>query len=195
MLSDGRCKQSMIIGHRVKNKRNVDFGTAKVSLSEIRESVGFVFFVWSRLERALREAVHEMDASVPKRTGRGIAQTLDLWHELHMNALPQNTLHSEFIQELLALFTEGLEIRNRLAHGIIGWSVAGGDKNDAYISTLMNDKEVIIHLAELRSITDQMGSVFNHLDRLTSFALKPDRWKHSDLHAEIRNLLQRSRER
>lgn len=180
----------------MKDRRNVDFGTEKVSISEIRESVGILFFVWSGLERALSDAVNDLDdSSAPIRATRGIAQTLALWKELHISNLPQNTLHSELIQELFALFSEGLEIRNRLAHGINGWQVGSGDGSDAYISTLLNEKEVTIRLAELRSITLRLGSMSSQLSRITSFALNPNKCTHSVLHSEIRDLLQRSRAR
>lgn len=185
----------MILSRRVNNRRFGEIGTAKVSIHDLRESVGQLFFVWSRLERDLREAVADLDARTSKQLTRTIAQTLKLWKKLHLLTLPHNLPHKEFIHELFVLISQGLEFRNRLAHGINGMGVIGGEGNGAYISTVMNDTEVMIQLSELRIITNQLGYLSFQLGRISHFALNPDKWKNSVLHSEIRDGLQSKRDR
>jgi len=177
----------------VKDRSNPDYDGINVSLKEVAASVGSIFIVWSQLERALRKAVSDVQLCEPKRSPHGIAQTLNLWKELNIDASQEHYAHHRFLEELNSVLSEGLEIRNRLAHGITGWSVASGDGNDAHITTLMYDQEITIQFTELRATISQLGYIASHMDRITSFTLHPAKWKHLDLHAEIREALQRKR--
>ncbi|KUJ77797.1 hypothetical protein AVO44_15855 [Ruegeria profundi] len=145
------------------------------------------------LERSLQSALADFGANGKKAQRQSLSQKLDLWKQFHLDRASERDLHKEFVVEIHSILLSSLEIRNRLAHGITGWSArAPGRSENASISTELNDKKIVVDYGELKRITEQTGTIASHMDRITSYVFEPDKWRHSDLHAEIRKMLYRS---
>ncbi len=165
----------------------------KTTIKDLRECVGHLFFVWSQLERALRTAITEFDKDTPAKNMHGLTQTLALWKHHHLSALPHNTEHAAFIEEVFEVLSNGVDIRNRLAHGIQNYGLSGCDKKDAYITTTLNEKSETNYLTELRSLIDQLGKLSSNLSRISNFTKDPSRWDHINFYADVRNSLSKNR--
>lgn len=163
-----------------------------VTLGELREAVGIYFSAWSMLERSLSSVLIEFGASEQNSQRQSISRKLNLWKQLHIDRTPERDTHHQFIAEIHSLLQNSLEVRNLLAHGITGFSaLIPGRSQKASISTELNDKQRTIEYGELQRITAQTGTIASHMDRITSYALEPNKCRHSDLHAEIREMLDR----
>lgn len=168
--------------------------TTSINLVDLKAAVGSHFFVWSQLEAALREAVEELETACTPQKVRGIAQTIKRWKLLQDGFQNPNSAHSSFVNELFLTMSEGLDIRNKIAHGIVGWSVMSST-NDAHITTELAGEETTIPYEKLTSMNEQLMVLRSHLSRVTSITLEPERWKYSDLYTEVRNMLAEKTER
>lgn len=151
----------------------------------LREAVGSLLFVWAQLERALRREVAVLD---PEAQPRGIAQLIAAWSAGHAKRLNGRPSDLDFVNELAATMVFALDIRNRLAHGICGWSV----DEAGWIETELNGTVTRTTLADLHAVMDRINTLSSHLPRVTSFSIQPARCRHSDLHGEIRAMMNRS---
>ncbi|WP_170756509.1 hypothetical protein [Ruegeria lacuscaerulensis] len=177
----------------MKKQNSKNCKASAVTLRELREAVGIHFSAWSMLERSLQSALVDLETNGKKARRQSLSQKLNLWKQFHLDRTSEREIHKEFIAELHSILQSSLEIRNRLAHGITGWTaLVPGRTDKASISTELNDEETAIEFEELQKITGQTGIIASHMDRITSYALEPDKWRHSDLHADIRKMLYRS---
>lgn len=162
-----------------------------VNHTDLKADVGNIFFVWSNLETALDKALIDLTQGDQQDDLHGIARKVERWALLHRTAIPENPPHHQFVKYIRDVLCDGLEIRNRLAHGIRGWSLGYYNDTEAGITTELNEQSVFISLKKLRSTTDQLNYLAMHLDRITSIALCPEDWKHSDLYTEVKDALRR----
>ena len=144
------------------------------------------------LERSLKKAASDLQHGTTLTAPQQVGQMLDLWKTLHINASEGRTKHQLFIQQMHAILSDGLIVRNRLAHGITGYGLADHAQSDAYVLTTLNGRDRRIKVQELQTITDNLGYLASHLGRITSFTTEPEKWKHSDLHSEIRDHLRKT---
>ncbi|WP_417733491.1 hypothetical protein [Roseovarius sp.] len=163
-----------------------------IDLVELKGAVGSHFFVWSQFEVALAEAVSELETESSFQKTRGIAQTIKRWKQLQDGVSHPNPAHAAFIEELFSIMLEGLDIRNKIAHGTVSWSVEG-DVTEAYIGADLGGEKKTIAYTTLTSMNEQLMTLRSHLSRVTSITLEPERWRHSDLYTEVRTILRRKR--
>ncbi|WP_170603739.1 hypothetical protein [Ruegeria arenilitoris] len=85
----------------------------QVTMDDIRGAVGSHFLVWSRVEREMKQALSEIANVKPPHT---ISQVLDAWYAEVTNS------QADEVKEVI---DRALEMRNRLAHGVVAYGVPG----------------------------------------------------------------------
>ncbi len=164
-------------------------GEAVVGLRDLKQAVGSHFFVWSMLERNLKQALSELDVEGREKPVHGISRSLEQWRQLHEAATNGNPEHLELIDEVLAVIRSGLDMRNRIAHGIWGFDARGGTASDVFIRTELNGVRKKITFAELELTNNRLGYIGSHIDRLTSAAIINEASSASNILAEVRQRL------
>jgi len=129
-------------------------------IEQIKASLGSLLLLWSRIERAARDEVALFyEGHLPK-SAHGIAAVLNAWEATvtcRTDALPLSVL---LASTLRAQLQDQLNIRNGVCHGVVGFSVAHGDR-PATLTWELN--------GERRSITlDELQATFSWLSKVPS---------------------------
>lgn len=164
-----------------------------VTLDQLHSAVGAVFFVWSRMETALRQALDDLQPDPPKPMPHALSHVLAHWKKHCLAAAQDRPDHHDFLEDISTILSENLTVRNRVAHGFTGFGL-GGNGHPPHILTDLNGTTCETSHAELRRRTAETACLAAHLGRITSLALHPERWTYSDLPTEIRTLLHRHRD-
>lgn len=164
-------------------------GEAVVGLLELKQAVGSHFFVWSMLERNLKQALSELDVEGQEKPVHGISRSLDQWRQLHEAATHGNPEHLELIDEVLGVIRCGLDIRNRLAHGIYGMTAWGQTASSVYIKTELKGVRSKITFEALELNNNRLGYIGSHIGRLTNAAINHEASSVSNILADVRRRL------
>ncbi|WP_170324978.1 hypothetical protein [Ruegeria arenilitoris] len=164
-----------------------------ISLRDLKEAVGTHFFVWSMLERRMKQVLCELDADGTSQPVHGVSRTLDRWRQLHKAVTPSNPEHLEFVDEVFAIMADGLIMRNRIAHGISGFNAEGRTASNVFIRTELNGKVHEITYEALESTNNLLGYIASHLDRISSAVLNQKASGAANIYADVRNSLRKYR--
>ncbi len=171
------------------SKRNERIRSGVVGLDDLKAAVGSHFFVWSFLERQLAQSLGYLERQSKTQAVYGISRILERWKKVHGEIAGENTSNAAFIEELFVTMSEGLEIRNRIAHGITGFNAEGGTASTVFIQTALNGKPREISYEDLTLTNERLNLVASHMDRITSVVLHLDSTKSQNIRSDISSLL------
>lgn len=141
---------------------------------ELREAVGDLFFVWSAVEKAIRNQIEVLDPKLDTAKIQGIRKSIKHLKKLHCDVAQGRENHLLAIDEVIQFLSDALADRNLIAHGIRGWH--GNIDHDAAILLLeLDERQKELSLGSLRSTNDKLSIVATQLSGLTYAATHPDK--------------------
>lgn len=130
----------------------------EVSIDQLKESLGSLLLLWSRVERAARDEVTRAhDGKFPK-SAHGIAAVLNAWEASVAEGKPATSFRFLLASMLRAQLREPLEIRNGVCHGLIGLS-ASQCNQPATLTWELNDERRSVSWEELQSLFGWLSKV------------------------------------
>ncbi len=160
-----------------------------LGLDDLKTAVGSHFFVWSFLERQLAQSLGCLERQNTTQAVYGISRVLERWKKLHGEVAGENTSNADFVEELFVTMSEGLEIRNRIAHGITGFNAEGGTASNVFIQTALNGKSREISYEDLTLTNERLNYIASHMDRVTRAVLHLDSTASENIRSEISSFL------
>jgi hypothetical protein len=162
------------------------------TIAEMREAVGSLFMLWSKLEAVLAKAVTELNGPSAADKLHGIGRTIAAWKALHDDIAGDRPEHLQVVSVLHEHLVEALRVRNCIAHGLEGYGVGASDgSSEAYFRCSLNGKPNVFTLRHLRVCLTQMARGRSHIGRLTYAALRPGELGLQDLYDDVADLMRR----
>jgi len=118
---------------------NDDPAINAVSYVEMKASVGSLLFLWSSIERELTKRIEQLDNGKGRNEAHTLAQKIARWESLQATVCDERTEHQELLTEVRTRLMMALELRNRVAHGLVGiMADPFGNHGDAHLETELN---------------------------------------------------------
>jgi len=154
---------------------NVPEPAEPVSAQDIKAAVGSMLFLWSDLERALRDALRtELFADRPEPVHQ-ISRVLDLWSGRVGAAGPDRPLQREVCGRLRDLLGQALRVRNMICHGLVGYSAEDrGRSREAHLVVELGGERRDLGWGELQAMFAWMSRSRWVIEDLTRAALEAD---------------------
>ncbi len=143
-------------------------------LVALKLGIGSLFLLWGRVEHCLRQAVTEMvsDASLHP---YGIKSAIERWEELHRPVALRRPVHATILQDWGTALREALDVRNRIAHGLVGdWGRDNERGMEARLKTELNGTKRYVTASELDRIHRVLDRATGAIPTLTAAALAND---------------------
>lgn len=118
-----------------------------VSIDDMKACFGSLLFLWADIERELREQVVRQCGKVP-RPAHGIKACLRCWRSRIPDANHMGSFRAELADHLVDQLQDALTMRNRLCHGLTGYS--SGSEESAQLSWRLNGEEGRVSYKELQ---------------------------------------------
>jgi hypothetical protein len=163
------------------------------TIAEMKEAVGSLFMIWSRVEADLAKAVAELSAPSNADKLHGIGRTIAAWKALHDDIAGNRPEHLEVVRVLHGQLAEALRVRNAIAHSLDGYGVgASNGRSEAYFKCSLNGNPEVITLRHLRACLDQLAGARAHISRMTYAALRPGERGLQSLYDDVADLMRRN---
>jgi hypothetical protein len=119
-----------------------DPAISPVSFVEMKASVGSILFLWSSIERELTKRIEQLDDGKSRNGAHALAQKIARWESLQAAVCEERLEHRELLNEVRDRLMKALELRNRLAHGLVGVTADPfGRDGDAHLETELNGEK------------------------------------------------------
>ncbi|SEM70997.1 hypothetical protein SAMN04488077_10769 [Roseovarius tolerans] len=169
-----------------------DQSEAPGTIAEMKEAVGSLFMLWSRVEADLVKALAELSGPPKADTPHGIGRTLAAWKALHEDIAGRGTDHLEVVCALHGHLAGALRVRNAIAHGLESYGIAGSDgSGEAYFQCRLKDAPEVITLRHLKACLSRLAGARMHISRLTYAALHPGERGLQSLYDDVTDLMRR----
>ena len=166
---------------------SVDKQTEPVSFLEMKASVGSILFLWSSVERELAKCIEYLDDGSTKNGTHTVAQKITRWEGLQSAACAERPEHQALLREVRVHLTETLEIRNRIAHGLIGLTADPfGHHGDARLETELNGEKRSLSHTELEQSMRVLSHLIWAIGSLSEAAIQKDLRRAEKTYAGIR---------
>lgn len=166
---------------------SVDKQTEPVSFLEMKASVGSILFLWSSVERELAKRIEYLDDGSTKNGAHTVAQKITRWEGLQSAACAERQEHQALLREVRKRLTQALEIRNRIAHGLIGITADPfGHHGDARLETEFNGAKHSLPHAELEHSMRVLSHLIWAIGSLSEAAMQKDLQKAEKTYEGIR---------
>ncbi|MBW0159488.1 hypothetical protein [Sedimentimonas flavescens] len=140
-----------------------------ISIEEMKASVGSILFLWSSVERELAKRIIELGGGALRSDAHTISQKITRWESLQTDACAARPEHQALLRDVRGRLTMSLDIRNRIAHGLIGITADPfGDQGDAHLMTELNGetrKHTHSDLEHVMRVLAHMVSAISALSR------------------------------
>ena len=161
-------------------------------ISELKEAIGSMFFVWARVESALQEAITALEPQEKGAKTQGISRSIKRFRSLHLGAAEGRDTHIDLVNLVVEILSDALEDRNLIAHGLCGWHRSRVDNPaETRIMAELDNCKKVISLEELLTNTERLNSIASQMDRITYAALHPEevgiRNIYSDISRQLRD--------
>lgn len=158
-----------------------------VSFVEMKASVGSILFLWSSIERELAKRIETLGSGANKNGAHTIAQKIARWESLQAAVSVDRPEHHALLQEIRERLNGALEIRNRIAHGVIGITADPfGYRGDAHLETELNGEKRKHTYPELEQSMRILSHLVWAIGSLSEAALHKDPRKAENVYAGIR---------
>jgi hypothetical protein len=118
-----------------------------VSIDDMKACLGSLLFLWANIERELREQVARQCGAVPS-PAHGIKACLRSWRSSIPDANHMGNFRGEVADCLVHQLQDAITMRNRLCHGLTGYS--SGSEQSAQLSWRLNGQEGRVSYKELQ---------------------------------------------
>ena len=161
--------------------------TEPASFLEMKASVGSILFLWSSVERELAKRIENLEDGSTKNDAYTVTQKITRWEGLQRTACAERPEHQALLREVRERLTQALEIRNRIAHGLIGITADPfGQHGDARLETELNGKKRILPKTELEHSMSVLSHLIWAIGSLSEAALQKDLRRAENTYAGIR---------
>ena len=147
--------------------------TGEVTYHQMQSALGSLLFLWSTIERTLRNELAAMHGGTLPKSAHGLASILNAWEAKLVEARMTRPLQAALASEIRARLQRPLEIRNGVCHGLLGIS-AKFDGRPAGIEWDLNGKRESITCDELQEIFTWLSKAPRAILILSSVAAEPD---------------------
>jgi hypothetical protein len=166
---------------------SADKQTEPVSFLEMKASVGSILFLWSSIERELAKRIEYLDDGSTKNGAHSVTQKIIRWEGLQSAACAERPEHQALLREVRERLTQALEIRNRIAHGLIGITADPfGHHGDARLETELNGEKRSLPHAELEHSMRVLSHLIWAIGSLSEAAIQKDLGRAEKTYAGIR---------
>jgi hypothetical protein len=119
-----------------------DPAISPVSFVEMKASVSSILFLWSSIERELTKRIEQLDDGKSRNGTHTLAQKIARWESLQAAVCEERLEHRELLNEVRDRLVMALELRNRIAHGLVGITADPfGNRGDAHLETELNGEK------------------------------------------------------
>lgn len=186
----------MRMRHRLASRRmtqdTIDPSEPSATVAEMREAVGSLFMLWSKVEADLAKAVTELIGLSAADKPHGIGRTIAAWKALHDDIAGDRPEHLEVVSVLHGQLVEALRVRNSMAHALDGYGVGASDgSSEAYFQCNLNGNPEVITLRHLMTCLSRLAGARTHISRLTYAAKRPDERGLQSLYDDVTDLTKR----
>ena len=147
--------------------------TGEVTYHQMQSALGSLLFLWSTIERTLRNELAAMHGGTLPKSAHGLASILNAWEAKLVEARMTRPLQAALASEIRARLQRPLEIRNGVCHGLLGIS-AKFDGRPAGIEWDLNGKRESITCDELQEIFTWLSMAPRAILILSGVAAEPD---------------------
>jgi len=125
-----------------------------VTFDQIKGTVGSLLLLWSRVEKALTASIRTLHAGEVPKTAHGIGKSLNVWSTRVMRGHGGRQLQKQICKQLVKHLKEALEIRNFVAHGLIGIAASFDrpGEADAHLTAELNGEHRVFTRQELEEM-------------------------------------------
>jgi hypothetical protein len=146
-----------------------------VSTQEMYAVVGSLFFLCAVVERELEKSIAALLGDTPLVTVRGLGQNMAFWVKLQQGVAADRQQHKAILDEVCTCLGALKDIRNRFAHGLIGWQAGRGQEAvKASLTTTLNGEELVLTYGEIQDRLRLFDRMINVIRRLTAAAKESD---------------------
>ncbi len=146
-----------------------------VSALEMHASIGSILVLWSSIERELAKHIEALDDGSAKNGAYSIAQKIVRWEMLQSKACAERPEHQALLAEVRDRLKHALDIRNRIAHGVIGFTADPfGRHGDARFETEMNGEKRILTHAKMEHSKRVLSHLIWAIGSLSEAAIEKD---------------------
>lgn len=158
-----------------------------VSFVEMKAGVGSILFLWSSIEREIARRIEELDSGANKNGSYTIAQKIAHWESLQTAVCAERPEHQALLKEVRDRLAMGLNLRNRIAHGLIGITADPfGHHGDAHLETELNGKKHKHTHSELEQVMRILSHMVWAIGSLTDATMQKDPRKAESAYVGIR---------
>lgn len=144
-------------------------------MTDLKAAVGSILFLWSSLERTLGEQIDRLDGGASGPGVRTLSQKITRWQSLQSEVSANRPEHGALLAEILSRLGAALDLRNRIAHGLIGFRAdEQGDRGGACLTTELNGSRRQHGVAELNQMMRHLSHLSDAVASLTDAALETD---------------------
>lgn len=158
-----------------------------VTLQDMKASIGSILLLWSSVERELTQRIEALSDGQVKNGAHTISQKISRWKDLQAIACAERPEHKTLLTNVHERLTQALDIRNRIAHGLIGIAVDPfGHRGDAGLETEMNGEKRILRYGELEHLMRVLSHLKWAIVSLSDAAIQKDPRKAENAYAGMR---------
>jgi hypothetical protein len=162
------------------------------TIAQMKEAVGSLFMLWSKVETDLAKAIDELSAPPKTDKPHGIGRSLAAWKALQDAVSDCHPDHRRVVESLHAHLQEALRVWNSIAHGLDGYGVAERDRsNGAHFQCSLKGEPEFITLDFLRVCLTRLARGRTQIGRLTYAALHPGKSGLKSLYDDLSASLER----
>ena len=147
--------------------------SGEVTYDQAKGAVGSLLFLWSKIERTVRQELAAMHGGTLPKSAHGLASILNAWEARLVEARMTRPLQAALASEIRARLQRPLEIRNGVCHGLLGIS-AKFDGRPAGIEWDLNGKRESITWEELQEIFAWLSKAPRAILIRSGVAAEPD---------------------
>ena len=147
--------------------------SGEVTYDQAKGAVGSLLFLWSKIERTVRQELAAMHGGTLPKSAHGLASVLNAWEARLVEASEARPLQASLAFEIRARLQRPLEIRNGVCHGLLAIS-AEFDGRPAGIEWDLNGSRESITWEELQEIFAWLSKAPRAIGMLSRAAAEPD---------------------
>jgi hypothetical protein len=158
-----------------------------VSLVEMKASVGSILFLWSSIEREIIKRIDQLDDGTSKNGAHTLAQKIARWESLQAAVCTERPEHKAMLKEVRDRLMMALDLRNRLAHGLVGVTADPfGQAGDAHLETELNGEKRKHAHSELEQVMRVLTHMVWAIGSLSDATMQRDSRKAESAYVGIR---------
>lgn len=164
-----------------------DQKSESVSFVEMKAMVGSIIFLWSSIERELAKRIETPENGTNKNGAHTVAQKIARWKSLQAAVGAKRPEHQSLLQEVRERLNRALDIRNRVAHGLIGITADPfGHHGDAHLETELNGETRRHTHPELEQTMRILSHMVSAIGSLSEAEMQKDLCKAENAYVGIR---------